>query len=83
MESKEIIPNAVYTTKEAEALLKISRSTMKRLLKKGMIRANKIGRQYRIFGLELIRLVSPGLEKTATKSYLELKKKVVNKINKW
>ncbi len=81
--SKEIQKNAVYTTNEAEKLLKISNSTIKRMLKKGLIRANKVGGQYRILGKELLRLVSPNLEKEATKSYLELKKKVVGKINKW
>ncbi len=81
--TKEIQKNAVYTTNEAEKLLKISNSTIKRMLKKGLIRANKVGGQYRILGKELLRLVSPNLEKEATKSYLELKKKVVGKINKW
>jgi excisionase family DNA binding protein len=79
----EIKPNAVYTTGEAQALLKVSSSTMKRMLKKELIRANKIGRQYRILGKELLRVVSPDLEKQAVKSYLGLKKKVVDKINKW
>lgn len=78
-----INPNEVYTTAEAQRLLKISDSTMKRLLKNGLLRANKVGGQYRILGKELLRLVSPKLEKGAVKSYLELKKKVVNKINKW
>ena len=81
--TKEIEKNAVYTTNEAEKLLKISNSTIKRMLKKGLIRANKVGGQYRILGKELLRLVSPNLEKEATKSYLGLKKKVVSKINKW
>jgi len=80
---KEINPNVVYTTEETKDLLKISTSTMKRMLKKGLIRANKIGGQYRILGKEILRIVSPEVEKTAVKSYLQLKKKVVNKINKW
>ncbi len=81
--NKEINLHEVYTTTEAQKLLKISDSTMKRLLKRGMINANKVGGQYRILGKELLRLVSPELEKEAVKSYLKLKKKVVNKINKW
>ncbi|OGY91124.1 MAG: hypothetical protein A3B30_04410 [Candidatus Komeilibacteria bacterium RIFCSPLOWO2_01_FULL_52_15] len=80
---KEINPNTVYTATESRKLLKISESTLKRLLKKGLIRANKIGRQYRILGKELLRLVSPEVEKRAIKSYLQVKKKVVNTINKW
>ncbi|MBU1557986.1 helix-turn-helix domain-containing protein [Patescibacteria group bacterium] len=81
--SQEIKENAVYTTSETQDLLKISNSTIKRMLKKGLIRANKVGGQYRILGKELLRLLSPDLEKEAEKSYLGLKKKVVNKINKW
>ena len=80
---QEIKPNAVYTTEEAQNLLKVSNSTIKRMLKKGLIRANKVGKQYRILGKEILRLVSPEVEKQAVKSYLEIKKKVVDKINKW
>jgi len=81
--NEEIKPNAVYTTTEAEKLLKVSKSTMKRMLKNGLIRANKVGGQYRLMGKELLRLVSPEVEKSAVKAYLNLKKKVVSKINKW
>ena len=80
---KEIKPNVVYTTEETQKLLKVSNSTMKRMLKKGLIRANKIGRQYRILGKEIIRLVSPELEQKAIKSYLKLKKRIIEKINPW
>ncbi len=80
---QEIKSNSVYTTNEAEKLLKISNSTMKRLLKKSLIRANKVGRQYRILGKEIIRLISPEIEQQTAKSYLKVKKKVVNKINQW
>lgn len=83
MESNEIKPNAVYTTLEAQKLLKISESTIKRMLKKGLIKANKVGKQYRILGIEILRLVSPEVEKKAVRSYLDIKKKVVKKINKW
>ncbi|MCK5416735.1 helix-turn-helix domain-containing protein [Candidatus Parcubacteria bacterium] len=81
--SQEIKQNAVYTTSEAEKILKISNSTIKRLLKNGLLRANKVGGQYRILGKELLRIVSPKVEQKAIKSYLNIKKKVVNKINKW
>ena len=53
--TEEIKPNAVYTTDETKDLLKISTSTMKRMLKKGLIRANKVGGQYRILGKEILR----------------------------
>lgn len=81
--NREININEVYTTTEAQHILKISDSTMKRLLKNGLIKANKVGGQYRILGKELLRVVSPELEKEAVKSYIGLKKKVVDTINKW
>lgn len=81
--TQEIMPNGIYTTDETRKILKISKSTIKRLLKKGLIRANKIGGQYRILGKEILRLISPVVEQKAIKSYLNLKQQVVNKINKW
>jgi excisionase family DNA binding protein len=80
---QEIKSNEVYTTAETQQLLKISTSTIKRMLKKKLIRANKIGGQYRILGKEILRLVSPEVESRAIKSYLNIKKRVVNRINKW
>lgn len=80
---EEIRENAVYTTQEAQDLLKVSKSTIKRLLKRGLIRANKVGGQYRILGKEILRLVSPELEKKAEESYMKLKKKIIQKINPW
>jgi excisionase family DNA binding protein len=81
--TKEIKPNGVYTTAETQKILRISSSTIKRLLKNGLLRANKVGGQYRILGKEILRLLSPAVEKKVVKSYLKVKKKVVNKINKW
>lgn len=81
--SEIINPNSVYTTSETQAILRISESTIKRLLKRGLLRANKVGGQYRILGKEILRILSPDIEKKAVESYLSLKKKVVNKINKW
>jgi len=79
----EIKPGGVYTTTETQALLKVSKSTMKRLLKRGLIRANKVGGQYRILGHELLMLLSPSLERKAARQYFKLKRNVVRKINKW
>ena len=59
IKNNEIKDNAVYTTGEVQELLKISESTVKRLLKKGILRANKVGGQYRILGKEILRLISP------------------------
>lgn len=65
----EIKANEVYTTQEAQELLKISSSTTMRLIKKGIIRTAKVGKQYRIMGKELLRLVSPKLEDKVGKIY--------------
>ena len=79
----EILPNEVYTTGEAEGLLKVSNSTMKRLLKKGFLRANKVGGQYRITGHELLRLVSPAIDEKATEIYQKVKTKAKEKTKHW
>jgi len=81
--NEEIKPNAVYTTSETEKILKISNSTMKRLLKSGMLKANKVGKQYRILGLEILKLVSPKVEEKAVGAYLDLKHKVLDKTKEW
>jgi excisionase family DNA binding protein len=65
----EIKENEVYTTEETQALLKISPSTTMRLIKKGVIRTAKVGKQYRILGKELLRLLSPDLEDKVGKVY--------------
>lgn len=65
----EIEENAVYTREESQELLKVSQSTMMRLIKKGIIRAAKVGKQYRIMGKELLRVVSPELEDKVGKIY--------------
>ncbi|OGH84937.1 MAG: hypothetical protein A2493_01815 [Candidatus Magasanikbacteria bacterium RIFOXYC12_FULL_33_11] len=79
----EIKPNSVYTTAEAQDLLKVSNSTMKRLLKKGLIRANKIGKQYRILGHELLRLLSPEVDEKVTNVYQKVKMKTIEKTKEW
>jgi excisionase family DNA binding protein len=80
---QEIQPHVVYTTEETQKLLKVSKSTIKRLLKNGLLRANKIGKQYRILGKEILRVVSPEAELKVVDSYLKVKKKVVKEINTW
>lgn len=61
--------NEVYTKDEAQRILKVSPSTMARMLKKGLIRAAKVGKQYRIMGKELLRVLSPKLEDKVGKAY--------------
>ena len=65
----EIRPNEVYTTQEVQRLLKVSPSTVMRLIKKGIIRTAKVGKQYRITGKELLRLLSPEIEDKVGKAY--------------
>ncbi|MEK7680647.1 MAG: helix-turn-helix domain-containing protein [Patescibacteria group bacterium] len=79
----EIKPNEVYTTSETEKLLKISNSTMKRLIKRGLIRANKVGKQYRILGHELLKMLSPQIDQKATDIYQKVKIKTIEKTKNW
>jgi len=79
----EIKPNSVYTTTEAQDLLKISSSTMKRLLKQGLIRANKIGKQYRFLGHDLLKLLSPQVDERVTNVYQKVKMKTIEKTKDW
>lgn len=81
--TEEIKPNAVYTTEEVEKLLKVSNSTVKRMLKNGILKANKVGKQYRILGLEILKLISPEVEKKAVETYLDIKKKAIDVIKDW
>ncbi len=55
----EVASREIYTAEEAESLLKISRSTFLRLIKRGALQARKVGGQYRILGEEILRLVQP------------------------
>lgn len=71
----EIKDNEVYTTEEVQQFLKISPSTTMRLIKKGIIKAAKVGKQYRILGKDMLRLVSPKLEDKVGKVY--------NKARRW
>ncbi len=59
----ELQKNVIYTAEETESLLKISRSTFLRLIKRGVLQARKVGGQYRILGEEILRIVQPALEK--------------------
>ena len=66
MEIKEF---EVYTPKETQTLLKISPSTMTRMIKSGLIQAAKVGKQYRILGRDILRMLSPQLEDKVGKIY--------------
>ena len=55
----EIKGSEVYRLSEAREFLKVSESTVLRMVKKGIIRTAKVGKQHRILGRELLRIVSP------------------------
>jgi len=79
----QINPHEVYTTKETREFLKISDSTIKRLLKNGIIKAYKIGKQYRILGSEILQLISPKVESRVYRVYDRLRSKARKAIAKW
>jgi excisionase family DNA binding protein len=68
----------VYTPQETIALLKISDSTFRRLIRKGVLHAAKIGGQYRILGRHILQLLSPGLPGKVKRTY----KNVIEKLGK-
>ncbi|MFH1946882.1 MAG: helix-turn-helix domain-containing protein [Candidatus Magasanikbacteria bacterium] len=78
-----INPDEIYTPAEAEKLLKVSKSTIKRLLKSGLLKANKVGKQYRILGHEILKMVSPVVDEKATDTYQKIKTKIVKKTKDW
>lgn len=80
---EEIKPHQIYTTEEARDFLKISESTIKRLLKRGIIKAYKVGGQYRIWGSEILNLVSPQVESGVRRVYRKLKRETKETIRKW
>lgn len=79
----EINPKEVYTTQEAQDFLKVSKSTIKRFLKTGIINAYKVGGQYRIWGDEILKLVSPKVEKEVYTIYSKVRDRAKKSIEKW
>ena len=79
----EIKPDKIYTTEETRDFLKISKSTIKRWLKTGILRANKIGGRYKILGSEILRLISPEVESKAREFYKKLRDKTKKRIKNW
>ena len=80
---EEIKPHQIYTTEETRDFLKVSESTIKRFLKNGIITAYKVGGQYRIWGSEILRLVSPDIESGVYDVYKKVKDKTKKTIEKW
>ena len=61
----EVLANEIYTTQETLSLLKISKSTFLRLIKKGVLSVSKVGGQYRILGEEILGLFNPRIQSKA------------------
>lgn len=80
---EEIEPSKIYTPKEARDFLKVSDSTMKRMIKNGIINAYKVSGQHRIWGHEILNLVSPKLDEGVFKVYKKIKDKAKEAIEKW
>ena len=80
---EEIKPDKIYTPKETRDFLKISESTMKRMLKNGIIKAYKVSGQYRIWGHEILKLLSPRLDVRVYKIYKNIREKTKDIIRKW
>lgn len=79
----EIKPKELYTTRETQDFLKVSSSTMKRLIKNGIIKAHRVGGTWRIWGDDILLLVSPKLEEKIYWKYKKLKDKTKEAIEKW
>ena len=80
---EKIDPNQLYTTKETQDFLKVSNSTLKRFLKKGIIRAYKVGGRYRIWGSEILSLISPKIESKVYRAYKQVRDKTKKTIKEW
>lgn len=74
--SMNLNESEVYTSEETQQLLKISDSTFRRLVRKGVLRAAKIGGQYRVLGREILRLLNPELPGKVKRAYHKVLKEL-------
>ncbi len=72
----EVRENEIYTLEETTSLLKISRSTFLRLIKKGIISAYKVGGQHRVLGAEILSLFKPSVQDRARAAFRKVKDKI-------
>lgn len=66
----------VYTPQEVISILKISDSTFRRLIRKGILNAAKIGGQYRILGRHILILFNPKLPGKVKRVYRKVVKEL-------
>ena len=79
----EINRKELYTTRETQDFLKVSSSTMKRMIKNGIIKAHRVGGTWRIWGDDILILVSPKLEKKVYEAYTKVRDKTRKKLEEW
>lgn len=72
----EVKEHEIYTLEETTSLLKISRSTFLRLIKKGIISAYKVGGQHRVLGKEILHLFKPSVQNKAKVAYRRVRDKI-------
>jgi excisionase family DNA binding protein len=66
----------VYTAEEAQKIMKISDSTFRRLVKRGVLQAGKIGGQYRVLGRNILKLLNPSLPGKVRMAYHKVLEKL-------
>ena len=54
----------VYSIEEAAKLLKVNQMTIRRMIKRGEIHANQVGRQYRIPRSEIEKFLTGGQQES-------------------
>ncbi len=52
----------LYTSAEIQLFLRVSSSTLRRLVRRGELPARRVGRQYRFLGSEVMRALAPKVE---------------------
>jgi excisionase family DNA binding protein len=59
----EVREHEVYTLKEAESLLKVSASTLRRMIRAGHLKGTRVGKQYRFLGKEILQVLTTDMER--------------------
>jgi excisionase family DNA binding protein len=62
-----LMQEQVYSIEEAARLLRVNPMTIRRLIKKGEIRAQKVGKQYRIPRAEIDKFMDGGQQEKEDK----------------
>ena len=73
--------NRVYTPQETITILKISDSTFRRMVRRGVLQAAKIGGQYRVLGREILSLFNPKVQQKALNAFQKVKVGIKNKLD--